>query len=163
MTDSNATASCASKIEAATELISKLSTEELNKVHKAIAEQKMLTILDNVARAQEEFKQLAIQIDGKKSSVAQYIAQVNHEISPLHASMQAKVTYIQKSVNSLTTICDDANANIDPNRVRNATNSYSYYSANNANLVAVPSVVVPEMPQSSFVAAPKFVHSISHY
>eukprot|EP01036_Dinobryon_divergens_P024259 gene24258-32692_t len=133
-----------------------LSTEEPNKVHKAIAEQKMKKNLSHYSEGARRVQ--SIGMERKVERVAQYIAQINREISPLHASMQAKVTSIHTSVDSLSTICDDANANIHPSRIRNANSHNSYARhVNNADFVVAPSVVVPEMPPSSFVAAPQFV------
>ena len=95
-------------------MISKLSTEELIKVHKTIAEKEMKPIIEKIESDQEEFKQSVAQIEGMKAQVVQYIAEVNRNIKPINLSMQAKRTSIQSNIRSLATICNEANAKIAP-------------------------------------------------
>ena len=149
-------------MEEAKEVISKLSDTDLAKVHKTIAEDKMKDIVSKIKREQEEFNALVVQIEGKKGQVAKFIAQINKEIKPLHESMRARVTSIQNSATSLTTICKEANAKIAPNQPYfNQYQNYYYnpnpnLNPNNLNLAVAPHVVVPVMPQGNFVGNPQF-------
>lgn len=155
-------------------MISKLSTEELIKVYKTIAEQEMKPIIEKIESDQEEFKQSVAQIEGMKAQVVQYIAEVNRNIKPINASMQAKRTSIQSNIRSLATICNEANAKIAPLLQQQLTNSHQqqqqsinlFHSSqhvhqpqqNTSQLVA-PKVPLPVMPPTCFVAAPRFVDS----